>query len=314
MTLTTRKCPTHCSEFTCPSGYALAADQGCSSDGCDTDQCCKLSCPSNICNAYSGWSLVDSWARTNCPASGCTKTDCCKDNSFPYYDSGQSSGLLYGHIDVDESTASKLMSRTTNKHEHEYDVSVGLPVDWFDLGWHNGIQKKSGFNGLDYFISPYDEFTILLGNTNLSPGGHLEINGNFYTPQVYGNKPISTLAKYRLHSSGSGIVKLTSLKQHYDPLDLLKRRVIGTNTGEVKKDTPGIAGEHRNGAYTVQLVRWNYRWNGQGSISNGGHNLFGRGNSNTWNALLWEGIIFWHWHGPSYNQNGGFRSHMILPA
>lgn len=145
-------------------------------------------------------------------------------------------------------------------------------------------------------------------NGSLSPGMILQLDyvkdGKSYSiaepVTEYDNRKTSELETFTF-GGAMDTAKLTGVKIVMAPSALSKSGVIPSNTGDVRDNTPGKEGEWRNGAFTLQAVAVNS--NGTDaftlnqSLSNGGEGAASSG-------LLWEGILFWHWKGPSYHERG----------
>jgi Flp pilus assembly protein TadG len=214
-------------------------------------------------------------------------------------------GLAGGHFDIDTSSyiSDCCGHGSTDGHVHEYDDKYDVVgADFFNL-----LDRKLHEINVD-ITDGSQKFKIIVANTNLSPGGRLVINDTYsagdpstYTSVVdYGNIPVSDLTIYSLDGV-AGSTKLNEFGMYFDINAIVDGGLHPTNTGDVRKNVPGKYGEWRNGALVVQAVAVNP--NGSDaftldtSVSNGGHGVATSG-------LLWEGLFFWHWDGPSYHEEG----------
>ncbi len=219
-------------------------------------------------------------------------------------------GLNNGHFDYDSTDprahcpGSQVCEGTT-KHTHEfddiYDVTFAnqfnglddhLPVD----GCVDATGKKPQVGGCggDYtrVIENGVPFKILVSNAELSPGAWLTVNGDEIDVEFYDDMSFAALPTYVL--GGVGPNTLNSLTVNFDINAIANCELIPTNTGDVRRNTPGINGEWRSGALTVQFVDPNSATTS--NLSAGGHDVVVSEDD----GLMWEGTFFWHWDGPSY--------------
>ena len=110
----------------------------------------------------------------------------------------------------------------------------------------------------------------------------------------------------------AGTIPLTSLSLSFDNDAIKVGGVIPTNTGDVKNNTPGLNGEWRNGALTIQAIEVNGsvkdKFATDQSLSAGGvQGVATKG-------LLWEATVFWHWDGVSYHQNPAYVPGKPVPS
>jgi hypothetical protein len=216
-------------------------------------------------------------------------------------------GLANGHFDYDttdpryQCTGDSRCDGTT-KHTHEYDDDHD--VTWADnfssLDGHLPIDgcmvdgKKQGDCtevGASRTVPDDVRFRITVANADLSPGAWVSINNIETDVTDYDDTPFNDLPIYTL---GFGPNQLTELSMNFDVNAIANCELIPTNTGEMKKNTPGILGEWRSGSLTMQVVD-------QDAIltpgeSSGDHDVVISQND----GLLWESTYFWHWDGPSY--------------
>lgn len=211
-------------------------------------------------------------------------------------------GTFGGHLDLD--TAVSLSAKKYNVdvlHTHDYTGKFGLTsVDFFALlgDKHHDLD--------DSLPSASQKFKILLINGNLSPGMrvvlHEEREGKTLTRSLpvteYDDIPVHELPVYSLDGSGESI-RLAGIEATFGQDVILNAGALPTEPKEVISNKPGKNNEWRNGALTFQAVAVN----GDGSdafgttagLSNGGvHGVATTG-------LLWEGMLYWHWDGKSYD-------------
>jgi hypothetical protein len=233
-------------------------------------------------------------------------------------------GLENGHFDYDTTDARRSCPGSTTcdgtaKHTHEFDDDHNVTwANTFDgLGGHLTIDgctedagakkkkkgKKGGGGGGGGKIGTCGDsysrtvpdgvpFKIVVVNADLSPGGWLTINGVETDVMDYDDVPLGNLPTYVLGGVSPNV--LNSLEVNFDVNAIANCELIPTNTGDVRSNTPGIFGEWRSGALTVQLVADNAI--GTPGFSTGDHDAV----INEDDGLLWEGTFFWHWDGPSY--------------
>ena len=231
-------------------------------------------------------------------------------------------GLNNGHFDYDSTDARRScpgsnVCNGTAKHTHEFDDDYDVTwADQFDgLGGHltvngctedGGASKKKGKKGgggkggkigtcggdFSRTIPDGVDFKIVVVNADLSPGGWLSINGVDTDVADYDDIPFGNLPTYQL--GGLAASTLDTLEVNFDVNAIANCELIPTNTGNVRDNDPGINGEWRNGALTVQLVAANAV--STPGLSSGDQEAV----TNQDDGLLWEGTFFWHWDGPSY--------------
>jgi hypothetical protein len=203
-------------------------------------------------------------------------------------------GLYNGHFDYDTSDARIICPGTktctsTSKHTHQFDdkFDVTYTDQFYPLDGH--LSLSSG--GTTPMIPVTQDFKITVVNANLSPGVWFVINGVEYDVTEYDDIPFSKLPTWRRES---GPIQLRSLQVHFDPKAIANCKLHPTRTTDVRNNTPGVYGEWRNGALTMQLVKPDAVFTPGKSA--GGHDVV----INQANGLLFEDTAFWHWSGPSY--------------
>ena len=209
-------------------------------------------------------------------------------------------GLAGGHMDVDTShLLYPFRKGTTDGHVHQYDKRYNVVGESFFAF------KNSKLNNIPLHVADGVKFKIIVANGDLSPGGRLVVNNTYnsansatYIPvATYDNTALSALPIYSLNGI-AGTTKLTQLGLYFDTNVISSGNLLNTVTGHVRRNNPGLYGEWRNGALTIQLVVVNP--NGSDgfktdlSISGGG--VQGVATS----GLLWETTWFWHGQGGPY--------------
>ena len=208
-----------------------------------------------------------------------------------------------GHMDIDTSSLIYPYRRgQTDGHVHAYDKHYNTTgADFFNLfggKLHNITDNVA--NGV--------KFKIIVANADLSPGGRIVINQT-YNPSnpatwtqvtTYDNTLPSALTVYSLDGA-PGTTRLTSFGFYYDTATVGSGGLIQGNTGHVKNNTPGIYGEWRNGALTIQVVRVNP----DGSDDFTVNTAFSAGGVQgvATSGLLWETTLFYHGSGGPYSPN-----------
>lgn len=209
-----------------------------------------------------------------------------------------------GHLDLDTATSiSKMGKGSTDAHTHDITGKYGLSsINFLSIPDSKQIE-------LDEAITNGSQrFKLIVVNGSLSPGFLLELSyvkeGKTHTVYEsvaeYDDRPIDQLETFSF-GGAQGTAQLQKVRIAMSRDVLENGGVIPTNTGDVRGNTPGKAGEWRNGAFTLQAVAVN----GDGrdafqldpALSNGGGGAAASG-------LLWEGILFWHWSGASYHETG----------
>ena len=208
-----------------------------------------------------------------------------------------------GHMDIDTSSLIYPYRRgQTDGHVHAYDKHYNTTgADFFNLfggKLHNITDNVA--NGV--------KFKIIVANADLSPGGRIVINQT-YNPSnpatwtqvtTYDNTLPSALTVYSLDGA-PGTTRLTSFGFYYNTATVGSGGLIQGNTGHVKNNTPGIYGEWRNGALTIQVVRVNP----DGSDDFTVNTAFSAGGVQgvATSGLLWETTLFYHGSGGPYSPN-----------
>ena len=211
-------------------------------------------------------------------------------------------GLEGGHMDIDTSSQIYPYRRgRTDGHVHAYDKHYNTTgADFFNL-------QGGKLRNVTQNVLPGTKFKIIVANGNLSTGARIVINqvynpsnpATFTNVTDYDNTPVSSLPVYTLN--GVGGTALTSFGIYINPATSASGGLIQGNTGHVKNNTPGIYGEWRNGALTLQVVLVNSDgsdgFSVNASFSNGGV----QGVATT--GLLWEATLFHHGSGGPYSPN-----------
>jgi len=231
-------------------------------------------------------------------------------------------GLLGGHFDLD--TSSQIYgfdNGETDGHTHEWD-------DKYDLTTINYLKLPDGdgkplyeLKNASFGVAPSDTFILTIANTELSPGGVLEINGTSITVSDYhallnryltGNlRPAEIFPPFKVTppnaaETAAGVKQLTSLKLSFDAYAILSGDLMPSKTGCVRGNNAGQLGEYRNGALMIQAVD-------ASDISSGfvfdealqqyvaGSTAIHSSHGYATAGLFWESTVFWHWDGPCYH-------------
>ncbi len=234
----------------------------------------------------------------------------------PPVDPNDPGGLAGGHFDLD--TSSKIYpfnAGVTDGHVHEWDDKNDLTVvNYLDLAGGGGLPlHEINMPGLG--VDDDAVFLITVANSDLSPGGRLEINSTSIAVTDYESTQLRYLTgklkdweafpAYKLGvptptESAAGVQQLTSLKMSFDTFALINGGLIPTNTGCVKANKPGKRGEYRNGALMVQALDasdlgdgfFHDKDNSQFTTGSAGvHDFLGYATK----GLFWESSLFWHW-------------------
>lgn len=221
------------------------------------------------------------------------------------YDENDLIGLRGGHFDVDTTGSAKYAGvwsswpggGSSDKHSHEYDNKNDLSyVDMFNM--------QDGHPNVRDIVANDVPFKVVVVNANLSPLAHLVINQRptLSAPYVddYDDTAFAALPAYSINGM-PGTIRLSNLSVTFDQDAIVNAGLLPSNTGDVKGNTPGKAGEWRNGALTIQLVRVNPDGTPilplDASKSNGDHGVAPPA------TALHEMTIFWHWPGASYHDS-----------
>jgi hypothetical protein len=201
------------------------------------------------------------------------------------------SGLLGGHIDVDAS-----WEYSPFGEEQEYDKKYqlnDLEEELNDVHVHvHEYDKKYQLNGLDFFnlidvnlsesntfASYKGSFKIVILNSELSPGAGFVLNGRKLGVETF--KKLSKDLLFRIGPTKNlNEISLTEFKLAFAINSLLDGKVFKSSPKCVSANIPGLNGEYRNGALTIQFVSPN-------SIF---HPLSGAAKT----GLIWESTVFWH--------------------
>jgi hypothetical protein len=225
-------------------------------------------------------------------------------------------GLVGGHFDLD--TSSQIYDfdlGVTDGHVHEWDDKHDLTtVNFMDLLDGGGLPLDEI---TDSAVGDDDIFMLIVANTDLSPGGMIEINGSTMTVWEYANAVdlyLTTgnqkfLPRYKIGvpteaEKKEKVQQLTSLKISFDAYTLINGGLIPTATGCVRGNNPGINGEYRNGALMLQALDMS---DADELVLNEGTNIYENDSAGVDGALgyatkglFWESTLFWHWDGDCY--------------
>lgn len=227
-------------------------------------------------------------------------------------------GLLGGHFDLDTSSSLYDFDHgVTDGHVHEWDDKNDLTtINYLKLAGGNGLPLYE----INKIVHPTAPFILTVANTELSPGGVLEINSTSMSVRDYkaavdrylsdtlrpGEKfPIYKFSAPNAIETAAGVQRLISLKLSFDSYAILSGDLIPTRTNCVKDNNAGANGEYRNGAlmlqaldasniaagFTLNEVTHEYV-GGSSSV----HSLQGYATD----GLFWESTVFWHWSGDCY--------------
>jgi hypothetical protein len=217
-------------------------------------------------------------------------------------------GLLGGHFDLDTSLElSAWSSGDTDGHEHEYDNKYSTrTIDFFAL-----VSDK--LTPLPDAVEVDQPFKLLIVNADLSTGGRLTVNGTYdgrartswEAVDDYDDTALADLPVYSLDGSGSTTL-LSSLQLSFHELSIPAGGLLNTETGCVRDNDPGAAGEWRNGALTLQAVAVNA--DGSDAFATDTTISAGGVKGGATSGLLWESTVFWHWNGGDcYGETGWYR-------
>jgi len=242
-------------------------------------------------------------------------------------------GLLGGHFDLD--TSSNIYdfdTGVTDGHVHEWDDTHNLTsIDYMNLPDGSGnplFEINSDVYGKGQDGSPVDGmdkdaiFILTVANTELSPGGVLEINSTSISVSEYAalldlylqgnlnegwnNGPLFKLNQPTDAEVAAGVKQLKSLKLSFDAFAILSGDLVPSVTGCVRKNNRGQQGEYRNGALMVQALDASDI--SGGFVEDEALELWVAGSTSIHTelgyadrGLFWESTVFWHWDGPCYS-------------
>ncbi len=233
-------------------------------------------------------------------------------------------GLLGGHFDLDTSSQIYPFSGgDTDGHVHEWDDQHDLTtINYFDLPDGDGDPLYE-ISSPQAGVGPSDIFILTVANSDLSPGGVLEINGMSISVTDYQGLlnrylsdtmlPGEKFPRYKINppnpaQAAAGIEKLDSLKLSFDAFAILSGDLIPTKTGCVRGNDAGALGEYRNGALMIQALDGQHAAGGftfnavtQQYETNSAaiHGALGYATD----GLLWETTVFWHWDDGCYGES-----------
>ena len=231
-------------------------------------------------------------------------------------------GLLGGHFDLDTSRQTYAFDTgTTDGHVHEWDDKHNLTtIDYMNLP-DGGGGPLFEINDASLGIDPSTVFMLTVANTDLSPGGVLEINGTSidvsdfhklmtrYLKGEFKDKegpfPLLKLDPPTVSEVAAGVAQLSSLKLSFDAFAILSGDLVPSVTGCVRKNNAGQKGEYRNGALMIQAldasdVSDGFEHNGAIQQYVAGSAAIHSQHSYATDGLFWESTVFWHWDGPCY--------------
>ena len=231
-------------------------------------------------------------------------------------------GLLGGHFDLDTSSQIYPFSGgDTDGHVHEWDDKFeATTIDYFDIKGGNGnpLYEISHPGG---GIHPTDIFILTVANSDLSPGGVLEINGKSLSVSDYEavlNRYLSgtmlpgeTFPRYKMTppnaaQKAAGIEKLDSLKLSFDAFAILSGDIIPSETGCVRDNDAGALGEYRNGALMIQALDGSdtsdFVFNAVTQQYETSSTAINAAHGYATDGLFWETTVFWHWDEGCYHE------------
>ena len=218
-------------------------------------------------------------------------------------------GVFGGHLDLDTAVSLSADKYDVDViHTHDYTGKHDLTsVDFFTLRESKQIEIDEAIT------SGSQRFKLLLINGNLSPGMRIilerEKGGTTERTSLpvteYDDIPVADLPVYSLDGVGD-TYRLVSFEAKFGEDVITTAGTLPTNPGEVIKNKPGKNNEWRNGALTFQAVAINADGSDAFGTSSGLSNGGVHGVATT--GLLWEGMLYWHWDGESYdNKKNVFR-------
>jgi hypothetical protein len=231
-------------------------------------------------------------------------------------------GLQGGHFDLDSShLIYPFGDGETDGHEHEWDDSYNsTTIDYFQM---RGKPFKIDHEVFGAGNKTADPFILTVGNSALSPGGIVEINGvsigveeyeaalnRYITGTLAAGEgfPRFTIDPPTVAQKNAGVLQLTTFKMSFDAFAILRGDLLGTKTGCVKDNTAGRNGEWRNGALFVQAL--DAKWEDPAYVLDvltdtyvGVNNSVKAGHNYATDGLLWESTVFWHWDDSCYHED-----------
>ncbi len=221
-----------------------------------------------------------------------------------YATSNDERGVFGGHLDLDTSTTISRIDRgSTQAHTHDYTGKYDVTyVDFFRILEAKQIEVQEAIT------NPAQKFKITVVNGDLSPGirlsiKFLDLDGTTVTfvkgASDYDDYALDDLTVYSL-GGAAGTRTLQSLQLQFDEDTILNRSVIPTTTSAVQSNVLGKETTWRNGALTVQLVAVNPDGS-DGFTTDLSLTAQGGSHGAASSGLLWEGALFWHWDGASYD-------------
>jgi len=161
-----------------------------------------------------------------------------------------------------------------------------------------------------------------VANTELSPGGVLEINStsiNVVDYHALMNRylsgtliagesfPTYKLDKPTIVEEAMGVEQLKTLKLSFDAFAIISGDIIPTATACVRGNDQGARGEYRNGALLIQALDASDI--GGGFVLDAGTNRYVTGSTaihaehgHATTGLHWESSVFWHWDDGCYHE------------
>ena len=145
-------------------------------------------------------------------------------------------------------------------------------------------------------IGPNTPFKINVVNTDLSPGGWLNVNGTVHDVEVYDDTPFANLLTYSL-SGAPGTVQLTELDMSFG-IDAIKNcELHPTSNGSSTSGKNGINGEWSGGVLTVQLVK-------PTAVPEAGTSAGDQMAVTSAANVLYQAKFWWEWHQGHYDNQG----------
>jgi type II secretory pathway pseudopilin PulG len=209
-------------------------------------------------------------------------------------------GLEGGHMDVDTASAIYPYRRgKTDGHVHAYDKRYNVVgASFFSFA-------DSKLRNIQQNVPAGTRFKIIVANADISPGGRLVINKT-YNPSdpatwiavnTYDNTLPSALPVYSLEGL-PGTTRLTNFGLYFELNTIALGGLLETVTGHVKSNNPGLYGEWRNGALTIQAVKVNPDGSDAFTVNTAFSNGGVQGVATT--GLLWETTFFYHGNSGPY--------------
>ncbi len=234
-------------------------------------------------------------------------------------------GLIGGHFDLDtSSTIYPFSGGTTDGHVHQWDdKNDATTIDFMALPDGDGNPLHE-INDDENAVDPDTVFILIVGNSHLSQGAILEINGSSISVSEYkalqdrymsgtlgdGEKfPLLKLNSRTGSESAAGVKGLKTLKLSFDAFAILAGDIVPSETKCVRANDIGAQGEYRNGALFLQALDASDLTGGfTEDVATGqliaNSTSVDSANGYATSGLLWEASVFWHWKEGCYNEPG----------